>query len=127
MTPAALRGLLALAGARRDRDLARLEALAAEDRGLAEEILRLAAIPAQDMADGTAPLAQQALRYAWVEQQIARARRRRAALAREIAAVRAEAAASVGKHAALEKLESTAARPATLEGWARAPRDAPSG
>src|SRR5690606_10519432 len=49
MTPEALGRLAALTEARRDRDLARLEALMVEDRGLAEEIMRLAAVPAQDM------------------------------------------------------------------------------
>ncbi len=107
MTPAALAGLLSLAVAMRDRDLARLEALMVEDRGLAEEIMRLAAVPAQDMAAGgttLAPLAQQALRAAWVEQQITRARRRRAAIAAEIAGARAAAASSVGRHEALDRL-----------------------
>ncbi len=128
MSPEALAGLVSLAAARRDRDLARLEAMLVEERGLAEEIMRLAAIPAQDMAGGSivqAPLAQQALRFAWVEQGITRARRRRAALASEIAAARAAAAVSVGKHEALGRLLSVARADQSHNRAARAEREAP--
>lgn len=127
MTPAALAQLTALASARRERDLARLEALLVEDRGLAEEILRLAAVPAQDMAEGAAlaPLAQQALRAAWVEQQITRARRRRAALAAEIGAARGAAAVSVGRHEALGRLLADARTGEAARRLAIAEREAP--
>ena len=128
MTPEALGRLAALTEARRDRDLARLEALMVEDRGLAEEIMRLAAVPAQDMAAGgtvLVPLVQQALRAAWVEQHITRARRRRGELAGEIAAARAAAASSVGRHAALDRLATVAQVREVARRLAMAEREAP--
>src|SRR5690606_6725621 len=118
----------ALAAAQRDRDLARLEALMVEDRGHAEEIMRLAAVPAQDMAAGgtvLVPLAQQALRAAWVEQHITRARRRRLVLAGEIAATRAAAALSVGRHEALDRLVTVARAAEAARRRVVAEREAP--
>jgi hypothetical protein len=128
VTPHALAGLVALARAQRERDLARLEALLVEDRGLAEEIGRLAALPSQDLAEGgatIAPLQQQALRFAWMEQQITRARKRRAALAAEIARARLAAGTSVGKHEALDRLLAVARRAEVTRRDARAEREAP--
>jgi hypothetical protein len=128
VSPEALAGLVALAAARRERDLARLEALLMEDRGLADEITRLAALPAQDLAEGgatIAPLQQQALRFAWMEQQITRARQRRAVLAVEIAGARTAAGTSVGKHEALDRLRAVAGRNALHLRHARTEREAP--
>jgi hypothetical protein len=107
---AALRDLAALAQARRARDLARLEALIAEARGLEDEIAALADTEARDMAEGQVPFAVMGMRLAWAEAAIAAKRRRIAALAVEIAGVRAEARVSLGKHEALAALLAKADR-----------------
>jgi hypothetical protein len=126
VTPAALRQLIGLVEARKARDLARLDALLVEDRRLAADIVELAATGARDMAEGVeVPLAQQARRLAWADQCIAAARRRRAALAPEIAAARLVAARSLGKHRALEHLEERAARALARLRDARAEREMP--
>jgi hypothetical protein len=127
MTPAALRQLAALAEARGSRDLAVLDALLLEDRRLAAEILEIAAAPARDLAEGgiaIAPIAQQALRFAWLEQHIAALRRRRAELAPRIRQARAEATRSLGKHQALEHLTEHAEQASDLLREARSEREA---
>jgi len=127
VTPEALRQLAALAEARRSRDLAVLEELLLEDRRLAAEILEIAAAPARDLAEGgiaIAPIAQQALRFAWLERHIAALRRRRAELAPRIAQARAEASRSLGKHQALEHLSGRAEQAADREREARSEREA---
>lgn len=127
MTPDALRQLAALAEARRSRDLAVLDALLMEDRRLAAEILEVAAAPARDLAEGgiaIAPIAQQALRFAWLEQRIAALRRRRAELAPRIAQARAAATRSLGKHQALEHLTERAEVAAERRREARSEREA---
>lgn len=128
MKPERLRQLAALAEARRSRDLAALDALLLEDRRLAAEILEIAAAPARDLAEGgiaIAPIAQQALRFAWLERNIAILRRRRADLAPRIARARAEATRSLGKHHALEHLTDRAVRSDARIRDARSEREAP--
>ena len=79
--PGGLRRLAGLLEARKARDLARLEALVAEDRRLAAELAELAATPARDQADGQIwPSAPQGLRHIWADQRIRAARRRRTEL-----------------------------------------------
>ena len=126
MTPRDLRRLMALADVRKARDLARLEALLAEDRRLAAEVAELAQTGARDLAEGIEmPLRQQALRLAWAEQRIAVARQRRAALIPEIARARTAAAQSLGKHRALENLVENADRAVIRVRSDRAEREAP--
>lgn len=126
MTPGALRRLAGLLDARKARDLARLEALVAEDRRLAAEVAALAATPARDLATGIAvPLVQQARRQAWADQRIRAARRRRAELAGLIRDARAAAVRSLGKHESLESLVARADRTAAQLLAARAEREAP--
>jgi hypothetical protein len=126
MTPAALRRLTGLAEARRARDLARLDSLLRRDRALKEEIAALATALERDGASGTPlPPAQQGLREAWVDQRIRAAERQRAALAASIAAARAAAAQSLGKHRALEDLVERGEREAQHQREARAEREAP--
>ena len=127
MTPARLRELLALAETRKARDLARLEALLAADRALAEEARGLAGTHARDMAEGAgaAPLALLGRRLIWADARIASVRAARARLAAETAAVRAAATVSLGKHRALERLLEGTDRAARAAREARAERDAP--
>jgi hypothetical protein len=125
MTSAELRRLLALAEVRRSRDLARLEAALAEDRSLEAEIAELAATARRDLAEGDLPPAQQGLRLTWADQRIARARQRRWALASEVAALRVQAAQSLGKHRALEHVLERAATAEMRTRSARAEREAP--
>ena len=124
----ALTGLLRLAEARRSGDLARLEALLAEDRALERERLAAGATPRLDLADGAiqTPFAQQALRLAWAQARLQRVLRRRADLAVEIAAARARAAQSLGRHEALEHLRDRAADRARRARAARADRERPA-
>jgi hypothetical protein len=126
VSPAELRRLAALAEARQARDLARLERLMSEDRRLAAEIAGLARTAARDFADGGLPPAHQALRQAWADQHIRAARRRRAELAPEVRAARAEAVRSLGKHTALEHLVERADRAALQSRTARQEREAPA-
>lgn len=127
MTPAQLKALATLAATQVDRDLARLEALAAEDRRLADDLASLASVHARDMAEGAgaAPLALLGRRLAWADARMAAARVQRARLAAEIAAARAAAATSLGKRRALERLQERAERAAAAASEARAERDAP--
>jgi hypothetical protein len=126
MTPAALRALTALAEARRARDLARLDGLLRRDRALEAEIAALAGTLERDRAsDAPLPPAQQALREAWVDQRLRAARLGRAALAAGIAAARAAAVQSLGKHRALENLAERGERAAEQRILARAEREAP--
>ena len=126
MTPAALRRLAGLAEARRARDLARLDGLLTEDRRLQAGIAALAAMPAQDHAGGIhLPPAQQALRFAWIEQRVRAATAQRAALTARIAAARAEAVRSLGKHRALENLLERGEKEVRQQALARAEREAP--
>ncbi len=127
MNPARLSNLLALAGSRRDRDLARLEALIAADARLAAEQRALAATHAQDMAEGVgaAPLALIGKRVAWADARIRALAADRARLSGEIGAARAAATVSLGKHSALEELHARARRSAAARAEARAERDAP--
>ncbi len=124
----ALTDLLRLAEARRSGDLARLEALLAEDRALERERLSAGATPRLDLADGAAqtPFAQQALRLAWAQTRLQRVLRRRADLAVEIAAARAQAAQSLGRHEALEHLRDRAADQERRARAARADRETPA-
>ena len=127
MTPAKLRELAGLVEARKARDLARLDALLAEDRRLAAEIAGLMGTAARDLATGIAlPLPQQALRQAWADQRIRAAHRRRAELIPAIRAARAEALQSLGKHRALENLVERADRTAARLAAARTEREAPA-
>ncbi len=123
----ALTGLLRLAEARRSGDLARLEALLAEERALERERLAAGATPRLDLADGAAqtPFAQQALRLAWAQARLERVLRRRAELAVEIAAARAQAAQSLGRHEALEHLRERAADHERRARDARVERETP--
>jgi hypothetical protein len=120
-----LRRLGRLAEVGRARDLARLEALMSRDRALEREIRTLAATGSLDLASGFAalPPAQQGLRHAWATQRIAEARRSRAALAPEIAAARAAAARSLGRHEALETLADRAGREDAARRASRAEMD----
>jgi len=124
---AALTGLMRLAEARRSGDLARIEALMAEDRALARELAEAGATPRLDIADGAAqtPFAQQALRLAWAQARVEQALRRRAELALEIDAARSRAARSLGRHEALAHLRDRAATEARRARAARAEREAP--
>lgn len=111
MTPAALRELGALMAARKARDLARLERLVAEDRGLAAELAALASAPAADVESGEAlPPDRQAVRLAWIDQRTARLGRRRGILAAEIARARAAAIQSLGRERALDRLAESVGR-----------------
>ena len=101
MTPAALRRLQSLTEARRAAALARLESLQLEDRRIAEVIVELAAMPAREIAETPEGLPHYARRLAWVGHRIAVLERRRSALAVEIAAARAAAGSSVGRHEAM--------------------------
>jgi hypothetical protein len=108
MKAADLAALAALAEARRTRDLARLEALIAEARGLEAEIVELAATERRDAAAGPTDFAQMGRRHAWAEAQIAARQRRIAGIAAEIAAVRKAARVSLGKHEVLKALVAQA-------------------
>jgi len=110
MTPGKLRELARLVEARKARDLAQLERLMVEDRELAAEIAALARLPETDAASGDLPLRQQAKRQAWADWRQIAAAHRRSELGPEIAAARAQAAESLGKHRALELLEEKAER-----------------
>lgn len=118
MSAPRLRALLALAEARKTRDLAALEALVAEDRRLAAERAGLAGLHAQDIAEADAPLAALAARLRWAEARAAAIDAARAALAPRIAAARALAVESLGKREALDALAARA------EAEARALREA---
>ena len=126
MNTARLRELLELAAAKKSRDLARLEALLAQDRALETEIAHIASTPGRDMAAGAAntPLTQQGLRLAWADQRITRTRQRRAQLAPQITAARDDARQSLGKHQALEHLADMAGQKETSARNARAEREA---
>jgi hypothetical protein len=126
VTPAALRRLAGLAEARRARDLARLDRLLTRDRELAAEIASLRTTLEGDATAGIPlPPTQQALRQAWVDQRIGAAERQRTALVPAIAAGRAEAVQSLGKHRALENLVDCGEKDARQQRLARAEREAP--
>jgi hypothetical protein len=126
VTPQALHRLASLLEARKARDLARLEALVAEDRRLAAEIAEIAATATRDMAGPEPlPLPQQGLRQRWADGRIRAASERRAGLAAGIRDARAEAVQSLGKHRALERLVERADRAAAQIREARAEREAP--
>lgn len=126
MTPAALRQLGGLMEARKARDLARLERLAAEDRALAEEIAALARVVAEDVASGLhLPPDRQAARLTWVDQRTRLAERRRAVLAPLIATARAAAVQSLGREMALDHLAAAADRDEARFRAARSEREAP--
>jgi dihydrodipicolinate synthase/N-acetylneuraminate lyase len=120
-----LRRLGRLAEVRKARDLARLEALMNRDRALEQEIRTLGATGSLDLASGFAalPPAQQGLRQAWATHRIAQARKLRTALAPEIAAARAAATTSLGKHEALGTLAERAEREAAAARASRAEMD----
>lgn len=126
MTPAALRALGGLMEAQKARDLAILERLVAEDRTLEAEIATLAGMLVEDAASA-APLPpdRQAARIAWIDGKIAAARRRRSALAPEIARARAIAVQSLGRARALDHLAQSADRVASAHRAARDEREAP--
>ena len=126
MTPTLLRRLTSLAEARRARDLARLDNLLTRDRALQSEIDALPATLERDRASKIElPLPQQGLRQAWVQQRLRACRRERADLAPKIAAARAVAVQSLGKHRALESLVERGKREAEQQLLARAEREAP--
>jgi hypothetical protein len=127
VTPARLRELLSLAETRKARDLARLDAFAAEDRALAAALAELAATHARDMAEGpgAAPLALLGQRLVWADRRSAAIRAERARLAGRLAAARAEATVAIGKHRALESLIERADRDALRTAEARREREAP--
>jgi len=126
VTPAALRQLMLLAEARRARDLARLDALLAEDRRLVAEIAELGRTAVLDAAaDQALPPDRQGLRLIWADQRIRAARLRQAALALTIRQARTAAAQSLGKHSSLETLVERAERAALLVRAAKAEREAP--
>lgn len=108
MNAARLRALATLAEAKRARDLARLDALIAEARGIEEAIAALAGTERRDMAEGRVPFALMGLRVAWADAEIAARRARLAEIAGALAAVRAEARTSLGKHEALRALVARA-------------------
>lgn len=118
MSAPRLRALLALAEARKTRDLAALEALVAEDRRLAAERADLAGLHARDLAEPDAPLAALEARLRWAEAQAAALDAARAALAPRIVSARALAIESLGKREALDALAARA------EAEARALREA---
>ncbi len=125
--PARLRALAQLVEARKARDLAKLDALMAEDRRLAAEMADLARTPTRDAeTGGTAlPLDRQAARLAWVDRRMAALRKARAALQAPIAAARAAAVQSLGKNEALDHLVTRETRAAAQRREARAEREAP--
>jgi hypothetical protein len=123
--PAALARLVALAEARRRRDLARIEALAVEARRIEDEIADLGTTQRRDAEAGAMPLAMVARRIAWAEAAIAGHQRRVAAIAHELAAARTAAQASVGRHEALAALLARAAREARRDRERAAERAAP--
>jgi hypothetical protein len=110
MNKTALEALAALAGAYKSRDLAKLEALNGERRRLEAEIGELAGTLARDAMEGDLPFPMIAQRNSWAAAQIALRERRIAAIAIELAGVRAAARVSVGKHEALERLVAEADR-----------------
>jgi hypothetical protein len=112
LDPVALARLASLAEAERKRDLARIEALAVEARGLEDEIAALGATQRRDAEEGSMPLAMVARRIAWTEAAIAAHHRRIAAIAQELVAARAAARSSVGRHEALVALQGRAEREA---------------
>jgi hypothetical protein len=107
MKRSAIEQLARLAEARRLRDLARLEALAAERARLQTEIGDLAR-QAGSAAEGGLPFPLVESREAWLLAQIALRERRIAGIEREIEQARAEARQSVGKHEALKTLGKAA-------------------
>lgn len=123
-----LRRLTALAEARKQRDLAELEALASEDRRLVEAIKGYASTYSRDFQEGgeEMPLSQFALRLEWAERSIAVATRQRAELHKKIALLRKRAAVSLGKHQALEKLSERTARQEADQRQGREQKEAPS-
>lgn len=120
-----LRALTKIAEARELADLARLEALMAEQRRIEAEIAELARTGIRDLGTEVVPMAQIGLRAIWAEQRIGVARDNLAALAPKLAAARAAAVASLGKHQALEDLAAKAARRAKAAREARQEREAP--
>ena len=114
-----------LAEVRKARDLARLEALMNRDRALEREIRTLGATGSLDLASGFAalPPGRQGVRQAWAAHRIAEARKARAALAPEIAAARAAAATSLGKHEALGALADRTEREVAATRASRAEMD----
>jgi hypothetical protein len=109
MTPAALRQLAGLAEARRQRDLAAVERLMAEMRRLDAEIAEIAGTLTRDMAaEAPVPMMNYGRRMAWAEHETALRRAAQARLAAQLAAARAMARVSLGKHEALLKLVEAA-------------------
>lgn len=125
MSAPRLRALLALAEARKVRDLAALEALVAEDRRLAAERADLAGLHARDLAEADAPLAALAARLRWAEARAAAIETARAALAPRIAAARALAVEALGKREALDALAARAEAEARALREARAEAERP--
>lgn len=119
MNAQALRDLLGLARARKDRDLAALEGVLARLSRLEAEIAELGQTHARDMAEAAAakvPLKAVGRRIAWADQQIRLRRAARDEVLRAIEAARAAARISVAKHAAVEKLIEKAAAPPPEDG-----------
>ncbi|MFO1210858.1 MAG: hypothetical protein U1E40_16840 [Amaricoccus sp.] len=126
MTPVTLRRLAGLVDARKNRDLARLEALFAEDRRLQAELGDLTATLARELGEeADMPPGRQGLRYIWVEQRSRAIRRRRAELTAAIRVARAAAVQSLGKHRALEDLVDRAEDAEAQARAARAERESP--
>jgi hypothetical protein len=128
VTPAALGRLAGLVEARKARDLARLEALLADDRQILQTIAALAETAARDLSEASdLPLPQQALRARWADARISAARVRRVELAAAIRAARAAAVQSLGKHRALEDLVERGIRDLRRTRAARATFDSDGG
>ncbi len=118
--------LVRLAEARKTGALARLEILMAQVRACEAEIIDAEQTFARDFAEQQeTPMAQLARRSAWVDQRIALARRRIAALAPAIAAARSAAIQGLGKHKALETLAERAERTERQALAARVERETP--
>lgn len=127
MSAARLRALLALAEARKTRDLAALEALAAEDRRLAQELAGLAQVHARDLAGPDAPLPVLEARLRWAQAQAAAVQGERTALAGRIALARAQATTALGKREALGALAARAEAEARARAEARIEAERPPG
>lgn len=121
--------LVALADARKARDLALLEAALAEDRRLEAEIATLTGTVARDMADPDMtgmPYSQYAVRLQWADHRISQAAERRKVLQAEIRKLRSFAAVALGKHRALEKLTERARKQQIEHANARREREQPT-
>lgn len=129
MTSAQIRDLIRVVEARKTRDLARLDGLMVQVRACEAEIeaaMRMHAHDAAEEALDDVPFAFHGLRITLADQRIAQAERLRAALEPDIAAARAQAVESVGRHSALERILEDVERDRKRTRIARTERDAPA-